>query len=542
MRLQVLAAAAQSLLQGDEEAALELLVGCWGDWRAAELAEVIEQLTERLSSKVPPVSGVGSLSERQAGLAAAAQRRSAMLPRLFAALPNGYGRNAPEWLAALSKWPPSPVIASQLARWLEHPPFRTKARGRCFPPMLEVLEVQRDPRTLPVLRRLAAKERRLDTIGKLGLGSWKVLQGLVQRAAEWAPAPTPTALEQALIDRLRERLIPPKAPPPSVTLEALYAAVYEQPDDDTARLILADVLQEAGDPRGELIALQLGRAAAGGKPSKRERQLLGAWLPDWLGPLEPALMKAGIVFERGFLAACAYNGVPLPQLSSWPQWTTVTHLDVAHSTVWAQGTAGLLLSPGLKSLRHLAGVGNPLDVRAIAETTRALDWESLSLKLWSLEADGRRLLANAPLPSLTRLGLLGVSPAPLTGLDEGALARIFEGPLGRTLHHVALAMRPPLFGMLIDFAGTQRLTSLALHPTSRTLGLSFDVATRSVVIHFDPADDDSMEAIVSAMKSVRRGTVDRVLLNLKRSAADVSLRDLKKAIGEAELVLPVRGP
>ena len=40
-------------------------------------------------------------------------------------------------------------------------------------------------------------------------------------------------------------------------LESLFAAVYARPADDGARQVLADALQELGDPRGEFISLQL---------------------------------------------------------------------------------------------------------------------------------------------------------------------------------------------------------------------------------------------------------------------------------------------
>jgi uncharacterized protein (TIGR02996 family) len=40
-------------------------------------------------------------------------------------------------------------------------------------------------------------------------------------------------------------------------LRALLAACHAHPDDDTARLVLADWLQERDDPRGELVRVQV---------------------------------------------------------------------------------------------------------------------------------------------------------------------------------------------------------------------------------------------------------------------------------------------
>lgn len=43
MRLSALEAAAKLLVQGEDERALEILVGCWRDWLATEFAALIDQ-------------------------------------------------------------------------------------------------------------------------------------------------------------------------------------------------------------------------------------------------------------------------------------------------------------------------------------------------------------------------------------------------------------------------------------------------------------------------------------------------------------------
>jgi len=68
-------------------------------------------------------------------------------------------------------------------------------------------------------------------------------------------------------------------------------ALLEDPADDTTRLVLADWLDERGDPRGELLRVQTelgrwvpdrGRRAA---LQERERQLVAAWVATWPEPL-----------------------------------------------------------------------------------------------------------------------------------------------------------------------------------------------------------------------------------------------------------------
>jgi uncharacterized protein (TIGR02996 family) len=55
-------------------------------------------------------------------------------------------------------------------------------------------------------------------------------------------------------------------------LASLFSAVVATPDDDAPRLVLADALEERGDPRGRFISLQVRRVrGAGGGASRGGR-------------------------------------------------------------------------------------------------------------------------------------------------------------------------------------------------------------------------------------------------------------------------------
>src|SRR5205085_421060 len=80
----------------------------------------------------------------------------------------------------------------------------------------------------------------------------------------------------------------------SDTIAALFAQVYAAPDDDAIRHVLADALIACGDPRGELIQLQLEPANAGALAKLRVEshyvplfeQLLSRMMPiDSIGAL-----------------------------------------------------------------------------------------------------------------------------------------------------------------------------------------------------------------------------------------------------------------
>src|SRR4051794_12735191 len=78
---------------------------------------------------------------------------------------------------------------------------------------------------------------------------------------------------------------------PTMDESGFLQALFEDPADDTSRLIFADWLDERGDPRGELLRVQreldgwvpdLGRRTA---LQQRERQLLSGWFATWPDPL-----------------------------------------------------------------------------------------------------------------------------------------------------------------------------------------------------------------------------------------------------------------
>jgi uncharacterized protein (TIGR02996 family) len=88
----------------------------------------------------------------------------------------------------------------------------------------------------------------------------------------------------------------PAARPATGSLrEALERALVDNPDDLAAHMAYADYLQEQGDPRGELIQVQLALEDTSKSPEERqplrqrEVQLLEAHAREWVGGLAPHL-------------------------------------------------------------------------------------------------------------------------------------------------------------------------------------------------------------------------------------------------------------
>jgi len=143
-------------------------------------------------------------------------------------------------------------------------------------------------------------------------------------------------------------------PPPTPEIAALWRAVHADPDDDGPLAVLADALQGAGDPRGELIALEL---APGRDPARlaRQRTLIASCGAAWLGAL--AAVTEGASFERGVLRRLQLSRGHAPSAPIWnrvldsPILATVT--DLISFCVGSEVYARFLTSPALRSLARI---------------------------------------------------------------------------------------------------------------------------------------------------------------------------------------------
>ena len=136
----------------------------------------------------------------------------------------------------------------------------------------------------------------------------------------------------------------------TATAEALFAEIVDHPDDDQRRLVYADFLQERGDPRGELIALQLANRGA-----QRVADLIATHVHVWLGPVAVVAALDRCKFERGFLAEVTLlDGVYAHRLGpavGHPTWATVRRLHLGRRD---SPPAALLLHPVMRALEDVS--------------------------------------------------------------------------------------------------------------------------------------------------------------------------------------------
>ncbi len=292
-------------------------------------------------------------------------------------------RVAAERVAALAPWD-APAIEEALFRVLEAPPWRALSAAPFFSQAVKALSHSEGARLL------ALGERYSDVIPTSAghrYGKLMVRAGKAARKKQWPElASEPLdALEKALVG---------KAVPKSRTLEQLYAAVYAAPTDDGPRRVLADALLEAGDPRGELIALQL----SGGDPERVEA-LLKKHGEKWLGPLAKGVNPEFVRWRAGFPEAVGLfrSLALLPKAVGHAEWATVRHAHLAVDR-WTQAKARaqlveLLTSPHCRALESVRWLRPDVMVEVAARKPR---WRHVGVSLNAYGIDG--LLEGLELP------------------------------------------------------------------------------------------------------------------------------------------------
>lgn len=235
--------------------------------------------------------------------------------------------------------------------------------------------------------------------------------------------------------------------PPDDEEAELLECVYARPDDDAPRLVLADWLLERGDPRGELIALQL-RPELGPAQAARAARLQRTLGMRLLGPIAPVVSVASAALERGFPSSVEVRFESEQDVSVYGHlsaWATVRHLRFHEDGLDRVTTAmhGLRVLEGVEAdaLAGLQAADWPwaierLDV--LAESAAALEILSQIETLPALRrltlrgvraTDGALLLRRAPWAG--QLETLRVPHSPC--VDAGAWARVVARTSAHTL-------------------------------------------------------------------------------------------------------------
>mgnify|MGYP001614308041 CR=1 FL=1 len=267
------------------EALREALAG-WRKTKHPRFADVAKWATIRALAAEPArplVGDGGKKADFEAWLALLGEQDPLDLTRLLAVVGRGRSADAIERVVLLSKLN-DPRVTDGLLALLSAPPYRARTALPFFRACAKALHDSGDPRVRAALEELAGRYK---SILETSVGDDVI--ALLRRTAESLdqvkPGPLPAAQEKrcAALEALFEveRVQTARGAAKQQTArhddDALLAAIYASPDDDTPRMVFADALSERGDLRGEFIALQLARARGGATPAqlKRERELCG---------------------------------------------------------------------------------------------------------------------------------------------------------------------------------------------------------------------------------------------------------------------------
>ena len=357
--------------QRDDEGALAILLKRWSEAPHPELAAVIETMCAQPGRE--RLSGGTRAKRRREWIEIEEEESPQDAARLIDAFRDLSCAQATELIEYVAQWPPSPVTSSRLVALVREPPAGFSGQGKVgfWEALLEVLRAIADPRQAGPLRECAQSDRLEDALEEY-------LPPRLYALADELDAVSPElpANELAAVRELAERVSGGRAGEELARrAEALLREVYANPTDDAVRLVLADVLTELGDPRGEFIIIQFNRESGTATQAmkSRERALLTGYRRDWLGGIERAVGKSGLKYQRGFPAVGRIeleklNDAERTEVLARPEWTTFVELES-----YGRGDA-LLRRADMKSLKRVISAPP-----SILEATQALAIEELHI-------------------------------------------------------------------------------------------------------------------------------------------------------------------
>ncbi|MFT3706303.1 MAG: TIGR02996 domain-containing protein [Archangium sp.] len=316
----------------DAKVQLAQLLVAWRELKHPRIAELIDRVSAKTLEGVKPIPSSLATPKLMAALCEAAKSKDAVeLGRMLAAEWPKSWQTLRELIEALASAPEDPRVAKRLVALVDAAPATFQSRGaRAFWwPVFQLINKLKDPRQTELL---AAQPQRAKSRYYLDYAQdWEANAAKVHAALKIAPL---SKADDALLTELEV----PFAASKSVegkkkrSGEELLEAVWANPTDPAVRAVYGDWLVEQGDPRGELIALQL--AAPTEKSPRRIELLIEKNWKKWLGPLSD-WFRVAPAFELGFpkrgsVSPPSYrDGMDkFGPLLERPEWSTFQHLSM----------------------------------------------------------------------------------------------------------------------------------------------------------------------------------------------------------------------
>ncbi len=335
---------------GDWVGVRDALLAWWRSAPCPELADAVDAIEAGLPQPVAKSAEAALEAIEAAGSAGDVGAVIRLIPHLKIS-------DSVIWLRGFREQPPDPRWTSAIAAWIKQPP--TVASVPFWRGAFALLRATGDARGLSALE--AADPHSLQT--------WEVrevLQECIPQArkalakARRRPLKPGAAAAVARAVAAAQGVAADAKPPVHPVEDALWAAVYADPEDLAARAVLADALLERQEPRGELITLQLLDPPDRAQRA-RIKALIKAHRGELLGPLQSVVLVDGLHFSGGFVERCAVRAKSPGHVESAlgaREWATVRDLDIRATSRGGSGhrAIGLAFDPALKGLRVLRGV------------------------------------------------------------------------------------------------------------------------------------------------------------------------------------------
>lgn len=456
--------AEQALAETNDERALEALLSAWRELPHPRIADLVDRVSARITEARGAIEGKSVATRSKTWAAIAKKKDPADLGRLLATPWPGTWKGAIVVRDALTTFGPDPRLAMAFTALIMEGAYDSLGGTLLTISLIQQIGKHRDARTLPLLKSEAEHVRER---------FWRervrpAIANVVKTLEALAPPQLEAAVEEALgnVERHFARAVADEAT--AVRGEADFLrAIYERPDDDGLRSVYADWLTERGDPRGELITLQLARARGEETPAtrKREAALLKKHGDAWIAPFTEDLVpkKAMRVFERGFLSqvVLGWNSREgeIPRKLSEPGWATVERVVLSTGLSFDKLVTTIMTLPSMRSVRAVVGVDEANLVEMIdaggaerfEEIVVSGTWAGRPDEIEDNDALRRRLASGEGLPHLRRLGI---------ERDIDDLGALLDGELARRLEEVTVYDAKCDLGALSRLVDARRLTNV----------------------------------------------------------------------------------
>ncbi|MBS1121916.1 MAG: hypothetical protein H6Q90_4144 [Deltaproteobacteria bacterium] len=485
------------LERGHERRALELALAVWREGRDPVVADVVDAISARVARPYhemmrPWMKGY-ERSRRWRHVEAA--RDPLDLPALLV----GARSEGADVVTRLEQWEDDPRIAAWIVKDTD------KLWGADVPAAQRLLVRLADRRGVPALAAAGPP--------------WSDIARKINEASDSTPLDETAVAISALLVRRRVA----EDEHAAATLLRIER-VLDDPADLAERLVLSDWLLDHGDPRGELIALQLGRPSRAN--ALRVRELLRRHASDWLEGL--SVWGGEHRFVAGFLDSCTYDVRRNRHASPARGWATVRHVQLLRD-----GEHGCTFVPILPHAPRLYTIWNaaPPTVRALAAGARP-EVRRLSFALDAFARSERPIVAALEgLPLLRHLQLGRCTPS----------SWIVGGPAWRRVEVVSIIAGADQLGGWLDLFAkpvSARIRSLRMRASGRTHAFFEWTYRITRPAHltiigvtkrgWPSTENDPATALVTALRSVRSGSLDRVTVHAQNVPLDAAAAELAR--------------